>query len=109
RSYRCANARAQAGAAIKGQDWEALEAALRQSQQVIWQPVRADAMNALVAQAVAGYQRYRALVRAGAPPQAVLQAFEQFRVLAALREGPLGVASLNKAIEIGRASCRERV
>lgn len=107
RSYRFSNDLAQVAAAINDQGWDALEAAFRQSQQLVWQPVRADSMNALVAQAVAGYQRYRALVRAGAPPQVVLQAFEQFRVLAALREGPLGVASLNKAIEMalfGRAT-----
>src|SRR5690606_29687041 len=40
RSYRFSNDLARVAAAINDQDWDALEAALRQSHQVVWQSVR---------------------------------------------------------------------
>ena len=70
-----------------------------------WWPTAEPA--ALLAVALDGYRAYLALVAAGhAEGQAfepwareVLLAFDRFRVLAALREGPWGVAGLNSAIE----------
>lgn len=48
---------------------------------------------------LAGYRPYLEAMRAGESPQAVLAAFERFRVLAALRRGEAGVERLNAAIE----------
>ena len=46
-----------------------------------------------------GYRAYLALVADAGEPLAVLRAFEQFRLLCAVREGEWGVAGLNGAIE----------
>jgi exodeoxyribonuclease V alpha subunit len=72
---------------------------------VRWWPAAEPA--GLLVVALAGYRAYLALVAAGPAegkafePWArdVLHAFDCFRVLAALREGPWGVAGLNTAIE----------
>ncbi|WP_413739660.1 exodeoxyribonuclease V subunit alpha [Sodalis sp. RH14] len=48
---------------------------------------------------VAGYRDYLRLVRDGAGAGAVLAAFDRYRLLCALREGPFGVAGLNARIE----------
>ncbi len=49
--------------------------------------------------ALAGYRDYLELVAQGSDPLAVLRAFENFRILCAVREGEWGVAGLNGAIE----------
>src|SRR5450830_388847 len=49
--------------------------------------------------ALAGYRDYLSLVAQGSDPLAVLRAFENFRILCAVREGEWGVAGLNGAIE----------
>ncbi len=49
--------------------------------------------------AVTGFKPYLDQLRAGAEPRAVFAAFDRFRVLAALRRGPVGVMELNRAIE----------
>ncbi|WP_075183166.1 exodeoxyribonuclease V subunit alpha [Pantoea sp. 1.19] len=50
--------------------------------------------------AVAGYRPFLQQVAAGAPPQAVLSSFNDFRLLCALREGPFGVSGLNERVEL---------
>lgn len=49
--------------------------------------------------AVTGYRPYLDRLRAGAEPGEVFAAFERFRVLGALRQGPVGVAELNRVME----------
>ncbi|NDL65529.1 exodeoxyribonuclease V subunit alpha [Acerihabitans arboris] len=67
---------------------------------VDYAPVRdGDDYLRLLAGCVAGYRQYLLLVRAGAGPVAILTAFNQYRLLCALREGPFGVAGLNARIE----------
>ena len=48
---------------------------------------------------VEGYRDYLSLVKAGADPVVILKAFNRYRLLCALREGPFGVAGLNHRIE----------
>ncbi|HEX7043193.1 MAG TPA: exodeoxyribonuclease V subunit alpha [Burkholderiales bacterium] len=52
-----------------------------------------------VARAVEGYADYLEKVKQAAPPEAVLDAFNRFRVLSALRRGPAGAERLNSLIE----------
>ncbi len=53
----------------------------------------------LLEQAVEGYSAYLQRLAAGAPASALLQAFGQFQVLCALREGDFGVDGVNRRIE----------
>ncbi|WP_409160659.1 exodeoxyribonuclease V subunit alpha [Pectobacterium sp. B2J-2] len=59
----------------------------------------AEEYQAMLAQCVEGYRNYLQLITAGATPDAVLLAFQRYRQLCALREGPFGVAGLNQRIE----------
>ncbi|KHN90736.1 exodeoxyribonuclease V subunit alpha [Pectobacterium actinidiae] len=59
----------------------------------------AEEYQAMLAQCVEGYRDYLQHVAAGATPDAVLLAFQRYRQLCALREGPFGVAGLNQRIE----------
>ncbi|WP_213133324.1 exodeoxyribonuclease V subunit alpha [Citrobacter sp. FP75] len=54
---------------------------------------------AMLDEALAGYGRYLDLLREGAEPDAVIQAFNEYQLLCALREGPFGVSGLNERIE----------
>lgn len=67
---------------------------------VAYAPVRdgADYLR-LLEGCVKGYRDYLRLIGDGAGPDAVLSAFNQYRLLCALREGPFGVAGLNARIE----------
>ena len=56
--------------------------------------------DALAAALFRGYGEYVAALRAGAAPEAVLRAFDRFRVLCALREGTTGVAGLNQRLSV---------
>ena len=56
--------------------------------------------------ALDGYRPYLELVRDGDTPRAVLQSFESFRLLCAVREGEWGVSGLNSAIEQRLESAR---
>lgn len=53
----------------------------------------------LLDQAVEGYTDYLQRIASGDAPEQVLQAFQRYRQLCALREGPFGVAGLNQRIE----------
>ncbi|WP_414502843.1 exodeoxyribonuclease V subunit alpha [Zymobacter sp. IVIA_5232.4 C2] len=53
---------------------------------------------ALIKRAAHEYHAYLALVSSGASPWDVLQAFNRFQVLCALRRGPTGVEGMNEAI-----------
>ncbi|MBN9460490.1 MAG: exodeoxyribonuclease V subunit alpha [Burkholderiales bacterium] len=53
---------------------------------------------AIVREAIAAWRDAFAAVAEAAPPSRVLAAWERHRVLAALRDGPLGVEALNRAI-----------
>lgn len=48
---------------------------------------------------VEGYRDYLQRIAAGESPDAVLLAFQRYRQLCALREGPFGVAGLNQRLE----------
>ncbi|TKU07084.1 exodeoxyribonuclease V subunit alpha [Citrobacter sp. wls829] len=54
---------------------------------------------AMLEEALAGYGRYLTLLREGAEPGAVIQAFNEYQLLCALREGPFGVSGLNERLE----------
>ncbi|QMD26542.1 exodeoxyribonuclease V subunit alpha [Citrobacter freundii] len=54
---------------------------------------------AMLEEALAGYGRYLDLLREGADPGAVIQAFNEYQLLCALREGPFGVSGLNERLE----------
>jgi exodeoxyribonuclease V alpha subunit len=56
--------------------------------------------------ALDGYRPYLELVRDGDNPRAVLQRFESFRLLCAVRDGEWGVSGLNAAIEQKLESAR---
>ncbi|PWC21371.1 exodeoxyribonuclease V subunit alpha [Brenneria roseae subsp. roseae] len=53
----------------------------------------------ILEQSVEGYRDYLQRMAAGERPEAVLLAFQRYRQLCALREGPFGVAGLNPRIE----------
>ncbi|WP_432652350.1 exodeoxyribonuclease V subunit alpha [Pectobacterium sp. PL152] len=59
----------------------------------------AEEYQSMLTQCVEGYRDYLQLIAAGASPDAVLLAFQRYRQLCALREGPFGVAGLNQRIE----------
>lgn len=50
--------------------------------------------------AATAYHHYLSLVSEGASPDIILNAFNQYRLLCALREGPFGVTGLNERIEM---------
>ncbi|ACS86781.1 exodeoxyribonuclease V subunit alpha [Musicola paradisiaca] len=60
----------------------------------------------LLTLAVTEYRRYLQAIDDGAEPAVVLRAFQQFRLLCALREGPFGVEGLNQGIEQALRSAR---
>ncbi|GKW23161.1 RecBCD enzyme subunit RecD [Pectobacterium carotovorum subsp. carotovorum] len=59
----------------------------------------AEEYQTMLAQCVEGYRDYLQLIASGATPDVVLLAFQRYRQLCALREGPFGVAGLNQRIE----------
>ncbi|MFP1528350.1 hypothetical protein ACLB1R_20065 [Escherichia coli] len=52
-----------------------------------------------LAETLAGYGRYLDLLQARAEPDLIIQAFNEYQLLCALREGPFGVSWLNERIE----------
>ncbi len=67
---------------------------------VAYAPMRdAEDYPRLLDGCLAGYRDYLLRVRAGESAGAILSAFNHYRLLCALREGPFGVAGLNVRIE----------
>jgi exodeoxyribonuclease V alpha subunit len=66
---------------------------LRSQATPIWQPSETPHLLETVSK---GYQDFIHAVEKAAEPQTVIQAFDTFRVLAALRQGPQSVASVNR-------------
>ncbi|MEA9392507.1 exodeoxyribonuclease V subunit alpha [Acerihabitans sp. TG2] len=71
-----------------------------QDPDVVYAPMR-DAADypRLLEGCLAGYRDYLSQVRAGESASVILSAFNHYRLLCALREGPFGVAGLNLRIE----------
>ncbi|MEQ4924943.1 exodeoxyribonuclease V subunit alpha [Proteus hauseri] len=59
-----------------------------------------DNYGKMLQDAATAYHHYLSLVSKGASPDIILNAFNQFRLLCALREGPFGVTGLNERIEM---------
>ncbi len=56
-------------------------------------------MRELVQQSAQAYKPYLTLMAEGAEPKAIIEAFNQFQLLCALRKGAYGVTGINEAIE----------
>jgi exodeoxyribonuclease V alpha subunit len=89
--------------AVNRGDVDAAVAALRTGGEVGW--IEHAAQHQVLALAGDGYRPYLALLQAGPDAghddwvRAVLQRFERFRILCAVRDGEWGVGGLNTAIE----------
>ena len=55
--------------------------------------------QAMLDEALQGYQLFLASVQQQRPPEQVIAAFGEYQLLCALREGPFGVAGLNEKLE----------
>lgn len=55
--------------------------------------------QSMLADAIQGYQHYLQLLQQQAPPGQILQAFSQYQLLCALRDGPFGVNGVNQQLE----------
>jgi exodeoxyribonuclease V alpha subunit len=93
-------------AVLRGEDGDAADREAGGAPAVRW--IEHAQPQHVIALALEGYRPYLALLRAGAPADlsaheawvaSVLQGFEAFRVLCAVREGEWGVEGLNGAIE----------
>ncbi|OHU87793.1 MULTISPECIES: exodeoxyribonuclease V subunit alpha [Pseudoalteromonas] len=62
-------------------------------------PLNNEQYQDLISRAAQHYSHYLTLMQGGAAAQDIHQAFLQYQLLAALREGPYGVEQLNKRIE----------
>jgi len=91
--------------AVNAGDAAAAESVLRGEGEGALRWIEGAHQHQVVSLALAGYQPYLELLRAGPGAdhedwvRAVLQRFEAFRILCAVREGEWGVAGLNTAIE----------
>lgn len=71
------------------------------TQDVSFIPLESDENYLLMIQdAAQAYRQYLSLIAEQASPDAILNAFNQYRLLCALREGPFGVSGLNERIEM---------
>ncbi|MEC9255896.1 MAG: ATP-binding domain-containing protein, partial [Pseudomonadota bacterium] len=81
------------------------QGAVQQADQVLEDPAFTDAVRLAVdseewqSHVVEGYRQYCRFVEEGASPEWILDAFDQFQVLVALRSGPVGVEETNRRIE----------
>jgi exodeoxyribonuclease V alpha subunit len=91
--------------AVNAGDAPAAETVLRGGGEGVLRWIEGAHQHQVVSLALAGYQPYLELLGAGAGGdhedwvRAVLQRFEAFRILCAVREGEWGVSGLNTAIE----------
>jgi exodeoxyribonuclease V alpha subunit len=81
---------------IQSGDKTAVVGELTQADSLVWQQPSVE--NVLKA-VVDGYHNYFEAIASSSDPQTCIQAFEQFRVLCALKLGPQSVASVNASIE----------
>jgi exodeoxyribonuclease V alpha subunit len=92
--------------AVNAGDTAAAEAVLREGGAGPLHWIEGAHQHQVVSLALAGYQPYLELLRVGPSGEhqewvrAVLQRFEAFRILCAVREGEWGVSGLNTAIEM---------
>lgn len=63
--------------------------------------------TAMLENALAGYGLYLQRLQARAEPALIIQAFNEFQLLCALREGPFGVSGLNERIELAMQQKRK--
>ncbi|MFS9380768.1 exodeoxyribonuclease V subunit alpha [Citrobacter sp. ANG330] len=63
--------------------------------------------TAMLEDALTGYEHYLTLLQARAEPALIIQAFNEFQLLCALREGPFGVSGLNERIELAMQQKRK--
>ncbi len=84
--------------AVNNHDRQQVQALARESRDDLQFCYSGDIRRRLLKEAVAGYRPYLEAINRGADPAQVLEAFDQFQILCALREGPQGVAGLNDAI-----------
>ncbi|MBJ9163180.1 exodeoxyribonuclease V subunit alpha [Citrobacter farmeri] len=66
-----------------------------------------DDYAAMLEDALTGYGHYLTLLQARAEPALIIQAFNEFQLLCALREGPFGVSGLNERIELAMQQKRK--
>ena len=66
-----------------------------------------DDYSAMLNETLTGYENYLQLLGARAEPALIIQAFNEFQLLCALREGPFGVAGLNERIELAMQQKRK--
>lgn len=67
--------------------------------QLAFRDVSDNDIEYLINLSAKAYQPYLQMVIDGAPPKAIIETFNRYQVLCALREGDFGVAGLNDAIE----------
>lgn len=80
---------------------EAAAVALTEEQDISWHSLSdpAELPARLAEPVVTGFTEYLHQVRQGAEPAAVFAAFNRFRILSPLRNGPFGVEALNRLCE----------
>ena len=88
-------------AAINRGDKAAINAVFRQAFSDIEKRMlrSSEDYGAMLEDALTGYGRYLQLLAERADPSLVIQAFNEFQLLCALREGPFGVSGLNERLE----------
>lgn len=94
--------------AVNGSDHRAARSAFSQNfEDIVKKPLQSgEDYTHMIAESLEGYQRFLASLQEGAEPRTVLQAFGEFQLLCALREGPFGVAGLNERLEQALAQRR---
>ena len=69
--------------------------------------VSSEDYSTMLDDALKGYGHYLTLLQARAEPALIIQAFNEFQLLCALREGPFGVSGLNERIELAMQQKRK--
>ncbi|PQQ23965.1 exodeoxyribonuclease V subunit alpha [Photorhabdus luminescens] len=89
-----------AAAVNQGKSRQALSILQQPLKDICFYPLSDDEdYQRLLTETVSGYHAYLQLVAEQAPAKAILDEFNRYRLLCALREGPFGVSGLNERIE----------
>lgn len=89
-----------AAAVNQGKSRQALSILQQSLKDIRFYPLSDDEdYQRLLAETASGYHPYLHLVAKQAPAKAILDEFNRYRLLCALREGPFGVSGLNERIE----------